>query len=526
MSLTTVTGTHGIVTAPHYLAAQAGLGVLQDGGSAVEATIAVAACLAVVYPHMTAIGGDGFWLVHEPDGAIHAVHGCGGAAARADLSLYAGLDAVPTRGPLAANTVAGAVSAWGALLENGGTLPLSRLLAPAVAHARAGVAMSAGGAAIAAAKGGELRIQPGLYGAVFEPEGRPLREGEPIRQPLLADTLERIGAEGPDAFYRGALAADIAADLADLGSPVDAADLAAHAATRPLPLTTRIAGIDLFNSAPPTQGAASLLILALFDRLRVAQGEGFDHVHGLVEATKQAFLLRDRHCHDPAFDRFDWQALLSDPAALDALAARIDPARALPWPQPPQWGDTCWFGAADARGQVVSAIQSTYFEFGSGLVLPRTGITWQNRGSSFRLAASGWNALSPGRKPFHTLNPALARFEDGRVMAYGTMGGEGQPQTQAALFSRYARFGMDLQAAISAPRWLLGRTWGEQSTSLKLEDGFDPALYEALAGAGHAVERMGALTAVMGHAGAVVRHADGRLDGATDPRSDGGVAAW
>ena len=173
----------------------------------------------------------------------------------------------------------------------------------------------------------------------------------------------------------------------------------------------------------------------------------------------------------------------------------------------------------------MSCIQSTYFEFGSGLVLPDTGIVWQNRGSSFRLAADGWNALKPGRRPFHTLNPALARFDDGRVMAYGTMGGEGQPQTQAAVFARYAR-GVDIQEAIAAPRWLLGRTWGEQSTTLKLEDGFAPALYTALAVAGHEVERVGGLTATMGHAGAVVRHADGRMEGATDPRSDGGVAAW
>jgi gamma-glutamyltranspeptidase/glutathione hydrolase len=218
--------------------------------------------------------------------------------------------------------------------------------------------------------------------------------------------------------------------------------------------------------------------------------------------------------------------LLSDPAAIDVLAARIDPAAALRWPQPSAQGDTCWFGAADAEGRVVSAIQSTYFEFGSGVVLPRTGITWQNRGSSFRLAESGWNALKPGRKPFHTLNPALATFDDGRVMAYGTMGGEGQPQTQAALFTRYARFGVDLQEAISRPRWLLGRTWGEQSTTLKIEDGFDDALYGALIAAGHDVERVGGLTAMMGHAGAIVRHPDGRLEGTSDPRSDGEAAAW
>lgn len=527
MGLTTVSGRKGIVTAPHRLAAEAGLSVLQDGGNAVEATVAVAACLAVVYPHMTGIGGDGFWVIHEPDGAVHGIHGCGGAAGSVSLDLYAGLKAVPFRGALAANTVAGTISGWAAALESaGGSLPLERLVRDAIAHAEAGVAVTAGQAAIAEGKGGELRVQPGAYAATFEPEGRPLREGDVLRQPALAQTLRRLAGEGLASFYTGALAADIAADLAALGSPVSASDLAAHAAYRPEPLTVRIGGAQLWNSAPPTQGAASLLILALFDRLAAGAADGFEHVHGLVEATKQAFLLRDRHMGDPAFDGFDWQALLDDAAALDTLAAKIDPAQALAWPQPPQWGDTCWFGAADGEGRVVSAIQSTYFEFGSGLVLPRTGITWQNRGSSFRLADSGWNALKPHRKPFHTLNPALAKFDDGRVMAYGTMGGEGQPQTQAALFSRYARFGVDLQEAISAPRWLLGRTWGDQSTTLKLEDGFAPELYEALEAAGHAVERVGPLTATMGHAGAIVRHADGRLDGATDPRSDGGVAAW
>ncbi|WP_421838651.1 gamma-glutamyltransferase family protein [Novosphingobium sp.] len=527
MALTTVSGCHGIVTAPHWLAAEAGLSVLQDGGNAVEATVAVAACLAVVYPHMTGIGGDGFWVIHEPDGAVHGIHGCGGAAGAVSLEMYAGLEAVPFRGPLAANTVAGTISGWAAALGSaGGSLPLERLLRDAIGHAEAGVAVTAGQAAIAAAKGPELRAQPGAYAATFEPEGRPLQAGDALRQPVLAETLRRLCEDGLESFYSGPLAEDIAADLEALGSPISAADLAAHAATRAEPLTTRIRDAQLWNSAPPTQGAASLLILALFDRLAAGAADGFDHVHGLVEATKQAFLLRDRHMGDPAFDGFDWQALLDDSAALDALAARIDPAKALQWPQPPQWGDTCWFGAADAEGRVVSAIQSTYFEFGSGLVLPKTGITWQNRGSSFRLAEDGWNALKSYRKPFHTLNPALARFEDGRVMAFGTMGGEGQPQTQAALFTRYTRFGTDLQAAISAPRWLLGRTWGDQSTTLKLEDGFAPDLYAALEAAGHAVERVGPLTATMGHAGAIVRHADGRFDGATDPRSDGGVKAW
>ena len=519
--LHTASSYRGMVTAPHHLAAQSGLDILKEGGSAAEAAVAVAATLAVVYPHMNAIGGDSFWLVREPDGRLHGVHAVGGAAAKAELALYKGLAAVPWRGPLAANTVAGTISGWQAMLA-GGTLPLGRILRDAIFYAEDGVAVTEGGAAAAASKDADLREVAG-YGDVFRPDGRPLGVGDRLKQPALAQTLRRLVREGLDGFYRGALARDIAADLEALGSPVSAGDLDAHTITRPEPLSTRLRAATLYNAAPPTQGFASLLILALYDRLKT-QGE-FAHIHGLVEATKRAFLLRDRHIHDPLHMDFDPQALLDDRAALDALAARIDPQKALAWPQPPSDGDTVWFGVIDGEGRAVSAIQSIYFEFGSGLVLPQTGIIWQNRGASFRLAEDGWNALKPGRKPFHTLNPALAVFDDGRVMPYGAMGGEGQPQTQAALFTRYAA-GMGLQAAITAPRWLLGRTWGEDSVTLKLEDRFDPALYDALRGAGHAVQIVAPFTSTMGHAGALVRHADGRIDGATDPRSDGGVAAW
>jgi gamma-glutamyltranspeptidase/glutathione hydrolase len=525
--LHTLRSRRGMAVAPHHLAAQAGRDVLREGGSAVEATVAIAATLAVVYPHMTGIGGDGFWLVREPDGRVHAIDACGRAAHAATLDFYAGAEAIPWRGPGAANTVAGTVSGWALALASGdGTLPLARLLEDAIALARDGVAVSAGGAQIAQAKGPELRVQPGAYAAIFEPEGRPLREGDTLRQPRLADTLQRLADAGLDDLYRGELATAIAEDLAALGSPLALDDLHAHRAEASVPLHVRLREATLYNHAPPTQGLASLLILALFERLQADTADGFDHLHGLVEATKQAFLIRDAEVGDPAYMRLDPQALLDDTDALDALAARIDPARALPWPQPSQAGDTCWFGAIDDAGRTVSCIQSTYFEFGSGLVLPRTGITWQNRGCSFRLARDGWNALKPGRKPFHTLNPALAVFDDGRVMSYGTMGGEGQPQTQAAIFSRYARYGVPLQQAVTAPRWLLGRTWGEDSTSLKLEDRFDPAVVQALRAAGHAVELMPAFTSVMGHAGALVRHADGTLEGAADPRSDGIVAGW
>lgn len=519
--LNTPSSYRGMVTAPHYLASQAGLDILKAGGTAMEAAIAVAATLAVVYPHMNSIGGDSFWLIREGD-KVRAIHGCGGAAATADLSLYKGYDAIPWRGPLAANTVAGTISAWQAVLEDS-EMPLTQLLESAIHYAEHGVAVTKGGADIAAAKDAELCEQYG-YGTVYRAGGKPLQTGDRLTQPALARTLRRLAAEGLDSFYDGSLARDIAADLAAAGSPVSAADLGVHRVSRTTPLTTRLRDVRLYNTAPPTQGLASLLILALFDRLNVPSTDDLVLIHNLVEATKQAFILRDRHIGDPDFLSVEAQALLDDTAHLDQLAARIG-EEALPWPHVPADGDTVWFSVIDGEGRAVSAIQSTYFEFGSGLVLPQTGIIWQNRGASFTLTDKGPRALEPGRKPFHTLNPAMAMFDDGRVMAYGTMGGEGQPQTQAAIFSRY-RMGVPLQQAITAPRWLLGKTWGEASVNLKLENRFDRGLGIALTLSGHNVERVDSFTSMMGHAGALVRHPDGRLEGATDPRSDGSVAAW
>ncbi|PWV63167.1 gamma-glutamyltransferase family protein [Plasticicumulans acidivorans] len=520
----------GMVTAPHHLAAQAGLAVLRDGGNAVEAAVATAAALAVVYPHMTGLGGDGFWLIAEPGQPPLAIDACGRSGAAVTPALYAGrgLDAVPWRGPLAAITVAGTVSGWDAALRAaapwGPPLPLVRLLEEAIFHAEHGIAVSASQAELSAGKFAELAPQPG-FAAHYLPDGAAPHCGQRLTQPALAATLRRLAEAGLDDFYRGALARDIAADLAAAGSPLRLDDLNAQQALLTQPLSVELPEATLYNLPPPTQGLASLLILALFRRLGVSEAEGFAHVHGLVEATKQAFRVRDRAVCDP-------QHLPGEPATwlhadvLESLAADIDPARALPWPAPPGGGDTVWLGAIDAAGRAVSFIQSVFFEFGSGVVLPQSGLCWQNRGASLSLAPGALNPLAPGRKPFHTLNPALARFRDGRLMSYGTMGGEGQPQTQAAVFSRYALFGQPLQQAVSAPRWLLGRTWGEASVTLKLEDRFAPELVSALRAAGHALEILPAFTSTMGHAGALVRHADGLLEGASDPRSDGVVAAW
>ena len=524
--LRTRTCLSGMVTAPHHLAASAGADVLREGGNAVEAMVAAAAAIAVVYPHMNGIGGDGFWLIAEPGKEPVAIRACGPAAGLATCEAYRdrGFDAIPTRGPLAALTVAGAIGGWDAALavarELGGKMPLSRLLAEAIRHAREGVAVTVSQAELTAAKLSELDDVPG-FSAVFAAGGAP-RAGDILRQPALAATLERLADAGLDDFYRGDIARAHAVGLEAVGSPLRLADLEGYRAARVAPLKVQLSVGTVYNMPPPTQGVSALMILGLFDRLGVGEAEGFAHVHGLVEATKRAFLKRNAHVGDPDAMTVDPSSWLTA-AALDAEAAMIDRRVAAPWPQPTAPGDTIWMGAADKSGRVVSYIQSVYWEFGSGVVVPETGVLWQNRGAGFSLQ-DGPNRLQPGHLPFHTLNPALARLDDGRTLAYGTMGGEGQPQTQAAVFTRHALFGQDLQAAITAPRWLLGRTWGDETTTLKLEDRFPPALLDALARAGHAVEVIGSFEDMMGHAGGVAVHPSGLIEAATDPRADGSCA--
>lgn len=519
----------GMVVAPHHLAAQAGLDILREGGNAIEAMIAAASTIAVVYPHMNGLGGDNFWLVSD-GGAPRAIDACGPAAAAATPAFYRerGHERIPARGPLAANTVAGAVSGWRAALDVsrrwGGRIPLARLLADARHHARSGFPVSWSQESNTAAKARELGDEPG-FAATFLDRGQAPPAGTPFRQAALADTLERLGDAGLDDFYRGDLARTVAGELERLGSPLVRGDLEGYAAHEVEPLALALRTGTVYNLPPPTQGLASLLVLGLFERLGVTEAEGFAHVHGLVEATKQAFRVRDEHVTDPAYMGVDPASFLTD-AALGEMAGRIDPERAMPWGEPASPGDTVWLGAVDAQGRAVSFIQSLFWEFGSGAVLRDSGITWQNRGTSFGLDADARNALAPGRKPFHTIQPAMARLADGRLMAYGTMGGEGQPQTQAALYTRHVIFGQSLQASITAPRWLLGRTWGDATTSLRIESRFPRGLLEALRAAGHDVAPVGEFDAIMGHAGALVRHPYGLIEGAGDPRGDGGAAAF
>lgn len=520
----------GMVTAPHHLAAQAGIDVMRDGGNAIEAMIAAASTIAVVYPHMNGLGGDGFWLVGRRGGEVTGIQACGRSALLASRKWYEeqGCGAIPSRGPLSALTVAGAVSGWQLAYEQsrtrfGGRLPLKRLLEDATRHAREGVAVTRTLHQNATIKLGDLRGIQG-FADVYLRDWSPLLIGTRLVQDRVAATLARLAEAGLEDFYHGDLARIIAKELAAAGSPLRLEDIESHAAEMVKPLSVSVGGHRVYNMPPPTQGLASLLLLALYAPIKARDVNGFDFVHRLVECTKASFRVRDAHVGDPAWMARPAESFLTE-EHLASIASAISTERAAPWPHVSKPGDTVWLGAIDKEGLSVSYIQSIYWEFGSGLVLPTTGITWQNRGTSFSLASQHPNRLEPRRLPFHTIQPAMAELSDGRTMVYGTMGGEGQPQTQASIFARHVLHGMPLQAAVTAPRWLLGRTWGAETTNLKIESGIGEQVIGQLRAVGHDVQVVEPYTEMMGHAGAILQHPDGLLEGAADPRSNGAVGA-
>ena len=513
------------VAAPHHLAAQAGRDILAVGGNAIEAMVAMAATIAVVYPHMNSIGGDGFWLIREPKGKTRAIEACGFAGQGATIEAYEKVGGIPTRGPRAALTVPGTIGGWAAALELsaalGGKLPLRDLLGPAIRPAREGAQVSASEARTAPHNHDDLLKAPGFREAIH-PEGAAPAEGALRRQPKLADTLAHLGESGLDDFYHGDVGRELAADLEKLESPVTRADLKAYRARWREPLSVRLKGVTLYNTPAPTQGLASLVILGIYERLGVARADSFEHFHGLIEASKRALALRDRVITD--FDRTtaDVAHLLSA-AFLDKEAAQIDKKRAAAWPLKVDAGDTVWMGAIDRNGLAVSFIQSVYWEYGSGVVSPSTGVMMQNRGIAFSLDRRSLRALAPGRRPFHTLNPPLAAFDDGRVLSYGSMGGDGQPQFQAQVASRILK-GAGVGDAVAAPRFLWGRAWGAESVSVKIEEEFDDSIASALARAGHEIERKTrADRDGFGHAGALLRSPKGAVAATHDPRADGGA---
>jgi oxamate amidohydrolase len=527
--LKTAMGFSGCVTAPHRLAAKAGVDILESGGSAIEAMVAAAATIAVVYPHMNSIGGDGFWIIKKKGEAPIAIEAGGQAANLASVEWYlkqGHAESIPARGSLAALTVPGTIGGWEqalALVDPVKRMSLSDLLANAINYARKGIAVTKNQSDCTREKLEGLHNVPG-FSDIYLADGAPPAPGAILKQPALANTFESLARNGLDSYYSGEIASIHDAFWQEHGSPLRKKDLENYrcVVTEPLQIKTSLG--TLYNTNPPTQGIASLMILAIFDKLGIKKGDSFESIHGLIEATKQAFIIRNRELGDPSSMRVNPKDLLKD-ELISELASEIDMKQALPWPHVAKPGDTIWMGASDREGTMVSFIQSVYWEFGSGLTCPTTGVFFQNRGAGFSLS-EGPNQLAPRKKPFHTLNPAMAVLNDNRTMVYGTMGGEGQPQTQAAIFNRYAAFGFDLQDAITAPRWLLGKTWGDESVTLKIERNLDASILEALLHTGHEVELLDPLNDLLGHAGAIVLHENGLIEGANDPRSDGLALAF
>ena len=527
--LETSSSYRGMVVAPHRLAAQAGLRVLQDGGNAIEAMVAAASAISVVYPHMNSIGGDNFWLISK-GGKVWGVESCGAAGAHVTIKNYSerGLQEIPARGGDAAITVAGAVAGWEAALklsrEFGGRLPLTRLLEDAIWYAKEGFPVSKNLSETISSKRSEL-LNIGGFEKLFLINGGVPEAGSMLGLPKLGSTLEFLSQAGLNDFYIGDVGSEIAKDLEKLGSPLKKEDFIEHCAKLVEPLSLRLSGGRVFNMPPPTQGLASLIILGILERLDPVMDTTPEFVHSIVEATKKAFEVRDEFITDPSFMTVSPKKYLSE-VFLDQMAEGISSKSAAPWPNISDVGDTVWLGAADSDGCVVSFIQSIYWEFGSGVVLPGTGITWQNRGKSFSLDAESVNALLPRKKPFHTIQPALAFTDDGDVLSYGCMGGDGQPQTQAMLYSRIVGMGQGIQEAITAPRWLLGRTWGDTTTKLRIEGRFPEETIQRLSELGHELEVLDEFDEITGHAGAVRVKSNGLIEGGGDPRSDGLAAGF
>jgi oxamate amidohydrolase len=519
----------GMVCAPHRLASEAGVATLRSGGNALDAAVAAVATIGVVYPHMNGIGGDSFWLIHD---AVHdrlaGLNAAGRSAAAVDADRYRatfGRTIAPRGGP-AALTVPGTVAGWESIHTYsrdrlGSTTRWPDLLAHAIAHARDGFDVSAGQRRVTAqaaplftdAVPGEVRRS---FWPLFHPDR--LAAGR-FTQPDLARTLALVAEGGAEEFYRGDLGKRIAEGAAALGSPLRAVDLAEHHAQWVEPLRVPYRGGVAASLPPPTQGFAALAILGLLDGFDVGRLDEADRVHLIVEATKVAFEDRDRHLADPDVVQIPTAELL-DAERLARRRQRISLTRAMPIDGPRVDGDTIAIVTADASGNAVCVIQSLYHEFGAAIVAGDTGVLLQNRGCFFSLDPAHPNCLAPRKRTAHTLIPSMYLVGGHPRFVYGTMGGEGQPQTQAALVTRLVDRGLAPQPAVDAPRWLLGRTWGEETRALRLEERFGADVVASLRARGHDLLTVEPWSDLMGHA-QVIALDGGGLVGGSDPRADG-----
>jgi gamma-glutamyltranspeptidase/glutathione hydrolase len=546
MTRPTTLAVNGMVTSPHYLASQSGLHILRQGGNAVEAAIATAAAVAVLYPQGNSIGGDNFWLIaREGSSAPLALNASGRSGSKATVQHYReqGLSSIPARGYLAANIVPGVVSGWEAAYQYsvsklGGEIPWKTLLEDAIGYARDGAPVSSHQDLrglvdfnTADKNVGNLQRFPEMKRHFCHPDGSPLRAGEIMRQSDLAETLELIGKEGAKAFYKGEIAQTITTELLANGGVLTREDFAAHTADWVDPISVPYRGYTAFNLPPNTQGMAALGILNIlnnFDLSRIEDGSAAFY-HLMAEAVKAAFVDRDEWCTDPAFVDIPLTRLLSQ-AHGKAQADNIrESTSAASSTSVIKGGDTVWVGTVDSAGNSVSLIQSICDGFGSGIMPAGTGVHLQNRGKYFVLDETSVNRLQPRKRCFHTLIAGMLFKGDKPALVYGTMGGEGQPQTQAAIVARIIDYKMSPQQAIEAPRWLQGRMLdlSQTGTMLNLEGRVRDEVVRELMRLGHRVSLTTDYSDLMGHAGAIlIDPVTGVLKGGADPRGDGAAVGF
>jgi gamma-glutamyltranspeptidase len=519
----------GLVVAPHYLAAEAGLDMIKAGGSAADAAIAANAVLQVVYPFVCGLGGDLFAMVYDAaTGSIAGLNASGRSAAAATVERYGdlGFASMPVFG-IHTVTVPGCPSGWQMLSDRFGRLGLARALAPAISYAQDGFAVGPD-LASAIARFGASDIPHPSWRAHFMPDGAAPAVGSIMRFPTLARTLQAIGRDGATTFYRGEVAAQMADFFARIGGLITAEDLAAHQGDWVTPLAARFAGLEVYELPPNTQGVTALQMLGIVDGLPLGPSPlDPQTAHIGIEAKKLAFADRQQYLADPAFMRASPATLIS-PSYLERRRALIDPTRARADVAPGSFtGDTIYLCAADGDGNAVSLIQSNYMGFGSGVVVDDTGIVLHNRGALFTLDPARVNALAPRKRPLHTLIPSLA-LRDGRLaVVFGAMGGDGQPQTHLQVYSALARFGMNIQAAIEMPRWVHGARPDSGEVVARFEDRWPAETLANLAARGHAVVTVPPYDPLMGYAqGITFDPATGVMAGGADPRAESAAAGW
>jgi len=479
-------GDHGAVTAGHPLAAQAGLEVLKSGGNAVDAAVAMAGALSVLRPHMNGLGGDTFMLVYSArDGELYGLNGSGRAGSRADAAALRGrgLQRMPTRG-LAPVTVPGSSHAWAEAVRRFGSRSLSGLLEAGIRLAASGFPVSPKLHRDLASARPLIESSPELS-QVFMPRGQIPAVGEVLVQTELASSLREVASSGGSAMYSGELAGRLNAFFQSEGGHITAGDLAAHSSEWVDPITTSYRGLEVAALPPNTQGMALLEMLNIiepFDLEELRQDDG-SYLHVLIEAKKLAFADRDEHVADPAGYQAPLDSLLSKPYGL-AQAARISMEVAAPEVEPGQprdrQDDTVVCTAADIQGNMVVLIQSLFNSFGSGVMVPGTGIVLQNRGALFSLEAGHPNELRPGYRSYHTLCPSMVLREGRPVLGLATPGGDGQVQTLVQVLNQWHLFGMNIQRAVETPRF---RSY--DGLQVRLEHGVGLQIINGLESRGH-----------------------------------------